>query len=98
MEPIEIFSKIQGLIQNQVDTAIKAYADQSKFGVFNIPAHEHTGVDSAKINFENIEGVPLMTAVPTDLPTNGTIRLYDDLTDRKLYAFINGVWYSTTLT
>ena len=98
MEPIEIFSKIQGLIQNQVDTAIKAYADQSKFGVFNIPAHEHTGVDSATISFRNIGGVPIMEVAPTDLPANGTVRLYESGATRKLYAFINGVWYSTTLT
>lgn len=98
MEPLDIYSKIQILVKNEIDNSIKAYADQSKFNVTQIPTHQHTGVDSSRIKFEDLNGVPIISAVPTDKPIPGTIRLYSSGGTYKLYAYISGGWRSVVLT
>ena len=40
--------------QAQFDQAIQAYAKTNMFGVAEIPAHSHTGVDSNKVDFTNL--------------------------------------------
>ncbi len=98
MEPLELFSQIQPLIQKEIKDSINKFDRESQFRVVDIPAHTHNGVDSARIDFEYLSGVPVIATAPTDKPVNGTIRLYDASGTRRLYAFIAGVWYSTTLT
>lgn len=97
-EPIEIYSLIQPLIQKEINDSLKLYDQKSLYKVNDIPAHNHNGIDSAIIDFTNITGVPVISAVPTDSPQDGTIRLYNTGGVRRLYAFIAGAWYSTTLT
>lgn len=97
-EPIEIYSLIQPLIQKEIDNALKKYDQKSLYKVNDIPVHSHNGIDSSIIDFTNITGLPVISAVPTDSPSDGTIRLYNTGGTRKLYAFIAGSWYSATLT
>ena len=98
MDPLDQYSKIQYLVQLEINNAIKAYADQARFSVTPIPAHQHTGVDSSQIDFADLGGVPILDSAPTDEPTNGTLRLYDSGGVRRIYAFINGSWRYATLT
>lgn len=97
-EPIEIYSLIQPLIKKEISDALKEYDQESLYKVNDIPVHTHNGVDSPPIDFSNLLGLPVIAAVPTDSPDDGTIRLYNTGGVRRLYAFIAGVWYSTTLT
>lgn len=53
MDPLDQYANIQFLVKKEIDDSISKYADQSKFGVFSIPAHEHTGVDSGTISYMN---------------------------------------------
>lgn len=41
--------------QTQFDQAIDKYASGNMFGVSKIPAHSHTGADSLKINYNNLD-------------------------------------------
>lgn len=87
------------MTEDQVKKLIQdAFNQNYTSGAPQIPPHEHTGLDSFQINPANLLGFPVMTTAPVDLPLNGTIRLYNASGTRKIYAFISGVWYSTTLT
>lgn len=55
MEPLDIYSEIQVFVKNEIDNSIKSYADQAKFNVTQIPAHQHTGVDSNNVNFMDLD-------------------------------------------
>ncbi len=41
--------------QTQFDQAIDKYASGNMFGVSKIPAHAHTGSDSLKVNYNNLD-------------------------------------------
>jgi len=97
-EPLEQYSNIQALVQKEIDDKILSYAASSRYNRVDVPAHTHDGVNSPRIEFENITGVTVTSITPTDTPEDGTIRLYNSGGTRKLYAFISGVWYSATLT
>lgn len=97
-EPIEIYSLIQPLIQKEINNALKKYDEQSLYKVNDVPIHSHNGIDSPNIDFTSITGLPIISAVPTDSPEDGTIRLYNTGGVRRLYAFIAGAWYYTLLT
>jgi hypothetical protein len=98
MDPLYQYANIQPLVQKEINDAIQLYANQAKFGVTPIPAHQHTGVDSANINFEDLGGIPIVTSAPADKPEPGTVRLYSSGGTYKIYAFLSGVWKSATLT
>lgn len=55
MDTEEIYEKIQTLVQKEIATAQEKNEQDLRFNVADIPAHEHTGVDSSKINHDNIE-------------------------------------------
>lgn len=40
--------------QSMFDKSITAYSKQNLFGVSNIPAHQHTGVDSLQVDWNNL--------------------------------------------
>lgn len=98
MEPLNIYALIQPLVQKEINDAIDKYASNKKYEIAQIPAHDHDGVSSFRISFEDLLGIPVISSAPTDMPLNGTIRLYNLGADYKLYAFIAGVWKSVTLT
>lgn len=98
MEPLQIYSLIQAMVKKEINDAIEKNNQKSSFEVIHVPDHTHNGVDSSQIDFINITGLPIITAVPTDFPEDGTIRLYNTGGVRRLYAFISGVWYSVVLT
>jgi hypothetical protein len=84
-------------IKQTIRDEIVKYMDESRFGVTNIPAHSHTGMESNQVSFSDLIPAPVISAVPTDTPANGTMRLYNAGGTRKIYAFIAGVWYSVAL-
>lgn len=55
MEPIDIYSKIQPLIQKEISNSILKHTEESRFTVENIPAHSHTGTDSNRVDFSDVE-------------------------------------------
>lgn len=59
--PIDVYSNIQMLVKNEIDNAIKEYASNSKYGVFPVVAHQHTGVDSSKISYNDLLNKPTIS-------------------------------------
>ena len=55
MDPIDIYSKIQTLVKNEISNFITDYFSKSKYSLISIPAHKHTGVDSPKVAFQDID-------------------------------------------
>lgn len=53
-EPLDQYSNIQPLVQLEINNAINDMADKSKYSVVDIPAHVHTGIDSNKIEFDDL--------------------------------------------
>ena len=53
-EPIDQYAVIQPMVKLDIDSAIKDYANQSMFGVYDIPAHGHAGVDATQISFSDL--------------------------------------------
>lgn len=81
--------------------AKEVYEEEHKsnpYRVTSVPFHLHNGIDSPRVFPVNFQGFPIRTVVPTDTPPNGTIVLFDDGMDRKLYAFISNVWYFVLLS
>lgn len=70
MEPIDLYSKIQPLVLNEIQTN----SIGKQFNLAKIPAHSHTGVDAETVDFENIDNRSrfiLRTIVASD--TNTTV-------------------------
>jgi len=61
--------------------------------------HTHSGIDSQQLD-PNLAllGFPIRTANPTDAAINGKIVLSDVAGTRRIWAKVNGTWYSTTIT
>jgi hypothetical protein len=60
--------------------------------------HQHTGLDSPKINPKDLEGFTILTAAPTYTAQNGTIVFSDTGAVRKMHIMMNGIWRYITLT
>jgi len=58
-EPIQIYSQIQPLVKKEIDDKIANYATNAKYNVAQIPAHVHNGVDSGRIDYSDLENIPL---------------------------------------
>lgn len=54
--------------------------------------HKHDGVTSPILT------LPVITAAPTDVPAEGTQRVYKSGGVRRLYIYIDGGWHYSTLT
>jgi len=92
------YETIRPLVQKDIQSGLHQYMQKKQFGVARVPAHVHSGVDSGKINPADLNGFPILSAAPTDAPPNGTIRLALVGSTYSLYARINNVWKSATLT
>lgn len=53
---MENYADIQPQVKLEIDNALKAYTEDKRFTVANVPAHSHTGVESLKVLFSNLEG------------------------------------------
>jgi len=71
-DPIDIYSQIQGLVQLDIQNAIKGYTQQSKYGVEQIPAHQHTGTDSLQVSYKNILDINYLNTLLNSLNTFGS--------------------------
>lgn len=85
-------------ISQLIDAKIAKALSDTQYNFAPIPYHQHTGIDAPNIDPANLLGFPVMPAAPTDMPLEGTVRLYNVSGTRKIYAFLSGVWYSATLT
>lgn len=63
-----------------------------------VQQHEHSGLDSKKIDPKNLKGFPIFTSAPTHTPLEGTILLANESGTYYLYAFINKGWRKVELT
>lgn len=72
--------------------------------VFNLvqsflTSHQHTGIDSAKLNPANFLGFPLFRSLPTHVAPEGTMLLYwDGMATYRIYVRINQLWKYVNLT
>jgi len=57
MEPLELYEKIQPMIQKEIESKIEAFSSARKYDIAQIPIHAHTGVDSSKVDFDNLEDI-----------------------------------------
>jgi hypothetical protein len=57
MKPDELYAKIQPFVQKEAtDIASKVYQTKgTRWGVPEVPFHEHTGVDSSQIPYDNLQ-------------------------------------------
>jgi hypothetical protein len=57
-------------IQQDVKDEIESYASNAKYGIAQIPAHAHTGVDSDRVDYNNLTNIPSKaSSVPIVLQT-----------------------------
>ena len=63
-----------------------------------IEPHIHEGNQTPKIESKNLLPYPIVSVAPVDLAQNGTIRLFYDGVNYKIYIRINNTWVSATLT
>jgi hypothetical protein len=57
-------------------------------------------IKNPRVQIENLEGVfkTVSVAPAVEDYRDGVVLLFDDGADRKIYAKLNGVFYSTTIT
>lgn len=86
-------------IQEMVEMEVQKAFDKNYFSAIpKIPPHQHNGVDNLQISQKNITGFPIVSTVPADAAPNGTVRLYFDGTNYRLYAIINTQWKGVILS
>lgn len=56
MDPLDIYTKIQTLVQNDIRQIAQEVYDKegTKYGVAQVPNHTHTGIDTNRINYKDI--------------------------------------------
>lgn len=65
----------------------------------NVQEHTHDGINSDVLSADQINRIPVVSTVPSDPATEGTMYAYDDESStRTLYIMMNGTWRSVTLT
>ena len=89
--------------EEDVNNLIEKYMTNSQYGVTKIPSHLHNGVDTARINPQDLLGFPCISkttasVAPTDAPQNGTIIFQYDATHWYLWARVNNLWKSVALS
>jgi hypothetical protein len=86
--------------QQQIQEEVQKAFDKNYFSAIpKIPPHQHNGVDNLQIDpAQSLLGFPIMNAVPTDNAGSGTIRLYFDGTNYRLYARIGTDWKGVILS
>lgn len=87
------------------DKIYDPFDNTSQSNAYGIIKTDITPINQIDKKYENILELLLkskktISSVPTHIPRNmyEQIEFYENDTTRKLYIFINGVWYSTTLT
>lgn len=72
---------------------------KSKFSeISDVTFHTHNGIDSQQLNPNDLLGFPIRTANPTDSALNGKIVLSEVAGVRRIWAKVNGAWYSVIIT
>lgn len=80
---LEKYAEIQPMVQKEVrDIATQVYKEMAaKYGVAEVPYHEHNGVDSAKIPPSS-----LTSYIPIDVSTVGTVFKYATSIGQGIFA------------
>lgn len=60
--------------------------------------HKHTGLDQPQISPRDLLGFPIFASAPTHSAPEGTVVLFYDGANYKIYARINQTWKSAALT
>lgn len=81
--PIDIYSRIQAMVQKEIDDKIKANATEGKYNPRPVPDHHHDGIASSLISFEDLE----------NKASNICINLLDSTTNTSVSSSIGGFWY-----
>ena len=85
--------------QKQIQEEVQKAFDKNYFSAIpKIPPHQHNGVDNLQIDPANLIGFPVVITVPVDNAGQGTLRLYFDGTNYRLYARINNQWKGVILS
>ncbi len=64
MDPIDQYSNIQALVKKEIADAIAKYANDQKYAVTQVPVHTHNGIDSPKIDADDIPQFVPLPATP----------------------------------
>jgi len=74
-------------IKKKIDEFVRFFKD-----------HRHTGTDGQKINFRDLNWLPILTAEPTYTGNEGEMAISNVAGTYKLHIYINGGWRDATLT
>jgi len=53
-EPLDAYTNIQPLVQNEINQAMDAFSRLKEYSVADVPAHTHTGTDSNRVSYNNL--------------------------------------------
>ena len=86
--------------QKQIQEEVQRAFDKNYFSAIpKIPPHQHNGIDNLQVDPAiSLTGFPVIAVVPTDNAPSGTIRLYFDGTNYRLYARISNQWKGVILS
>ena len=54
-QPIDIYNKIQAMVQKEIDDKISAYADVGRYNPRPVPDHHHDGVGSSTLDYASLD-------------------------------------------
>lgn len=93
--PNQTYSSIQPFVQKEIQDAIANSDKSSSYKLESKPNIRHTGKDAPRINPKDLfGGFPVVTALPTVIPPQGTFVFLYTAAGPTLYLYVvlNGVW------
>lgn len=73
-QPIDIYNKIQAMVQKEIDSKISAYADLSRYNPRPVADHHHDGIGSSLLDYSNLDNkVANIVYTLVDSATNTSI-------------------------
>lgn len=81
--PIDIYSRIQAMVQKEIDDKISKNATINQYDIKPVADHKHDGIGSTRIAFSDLE----------DKETNICFSLIDPITNTSVTSTIGGTWY-----
>jgi len=83
VEPIDIYSRIQNMVQKEIDDKIKSYSTTSEYNPRPVADHHHDGIGSSLLEFGVIQ----------NKVGNICFTLIDSATNTSVTSSIGGKWY-----
>lgn len=81
--PIDIYSRIQAMVQKEIDDKISGYSAESEYKIRPVADHRHDGVGSSRLDFDTLE----------NRAANICFLLVEPGTNTSVTSTIGGYWY-----